>query len=190
MNNTDFTLSSVLKEQTEEAHKALEAVLVRKIKALKTKEEYEHLLYKIYGFHNPMEQWFDKYLDNDIVPSYTIRRKSDLILNDLANLGNDNVLIPLANDLPEINSLAKALGAFYVLEGSTNGGTIVANMLINYARMTPETTSFFYAYGDDKSLWKSFKHHIDTYTAESDFSDEMVAAANETFVKFREWMLK
>jgi heme oxygenase (biliverdin-IX-beta and delta-forming) len=190
MNNTDVTLSSVLKEQTHDAHQALEAVVVRKIKAIKSKEDYERLLYKFYGFHQPLEQWFDKLLDNDIVPFYAKRRRSGLILNDLANLGHENVLIPLTNELPFIDSLAKALGAFYVLEGSTNGGTIVANMLINYAGMTTDTTTFFYAYGDDKSLWKSFRDKINTYTAESDFSEEMVTAANETFLKFRDWILK
>ena len=190
MNNTGITLSSVLKEETHEAHQALEAVVVRKIKMIHSKEEYEQLLYKFYGYHFPMEQWFDKYLDNEIVPMYTNRRRADKILHDLTNLGHENPVIPLTTEVPVINSLAKALGAFYVMEGSTQGGSIVADMLIRHAGLTPETTTFFNAYGEDKTMWKAFKDKIDTYTAESGFSEEMVAAANETFTKFREWMLK
>lgn len=189
MSSTDITLSSVLKDQTEDAHKALEAVVVRKIKSIRTKEEYEQLLYKFYGYHFPLEQWFDKYLDNEIVPLYTKRRRAEQILKDLANMGHDNPVIPLASELPEINSLAKALGAFYVMEGSTQGGTIVADMLIRHAGQTKETTSFFYGYGDDKSMWTSFKDKIDTYSSDG-FSEDMVDAANETFTKFKEWMMK
>jgi heme oxygenase (biliverdin-IX-beta and delta-forming) len=190
MSNTGVTLSSVMKEQTEDAHQALEKVVVKKIKAIRSKEEYEQLLNKFYGFHFPLEQWFDKYLDNEIVPLYTKRRRAEQILKDLAVMGHDNPVIQLASELPTINSLAKALGAFYVMEGSTQGGTIVADMLIRHAEQSKETTSFFYGYGDDKSMWASFKEKIDTYSSDSAFSDEMVNAANETFEKFREWMIK
>lgn len=190
MHNTGVTLSSVMKEETKEAHQALEAVVIKKIKAIQSKEDYEQLLYKFYGYHYPLEQWFNKYLDNDTVPSYTSRRRADKILTDLANLGHENAVIPLASDLPVINSLAKALGAFYVMEGSTQGGTIIADMLLRNAGLTSETTSFFYAYGEDKGLWKAFKDKIDTYSADSSFSEEMVDAANETFSKFKEWMMK
>jgi heme oxygenase len=190
MSNTGVTLSSVMKEQTEDAHQALEKVVVKKIKSIRSKEEYEQLLYKFYGFHFPLEQWFDKYLDNEIVPLYTKRRRAEQILKDLTNMGHDNAVIPLASELPVIDSLAKALGAFYVMEGSTQGGTIVADMLMRHAGQTKETTSFFYGYGEDKDMWTSFKDKIDTYSSDSAFSEDMVDAANETFEKFREWMLK
>ena len=191
MSNKGNTLSSALKEETKEAHQALEAVIVKQIKGIRNREEYERLLHKFYGYHFPLEQQFDQYFDNESIPHYTERRRADLILKDLANLGNNNVMIPLAGDIPSVDSTAKALGAFYVLEGSTNGGTIVAGMLIKYAGLTPETTSFFYAYGDDKKyMWPSFKEKLDSYPADEQFRSQVIEAANETFLKFKEWMVR
>lgn len=182
-------LSSVLKENTKEAHQALEAVIVKQIKGIRSREEYERLLHKFYGYHFPLEQQFDLYFDDNTIPYYSERRRADLILKDLANLGNSPAMIPLAGDIPGIDSIAKALGAFYVLEGSTNGGSIVAGMLIKYAGLTPETTSFFYAYGDDrKNMWPSFKEKLDSYPADDHFREQVIGSANETFSKFKDWM--
>lgn len=183
-------LSSALKENTKEAHQALEAVIVKQIKGIRSREEYEQLLQKFYGYHVPLEEKFDQYFDNDTIPQYSERRRADLILKDLANLGNNNTSIPLAGNVPGIDSIAKALGAFYVLEGSTNGGSIVAGMLIKHAGLTPETTSFFYGYGDEKTMWSSFKEKLDKYPADDQFREQVIGAANETFSKFKDWMTK
>ena len=182
-------LSTELKEKTKEAHQALEGVVVRRIKSIRNKEQYTELLHKFYGFHHPMEQLFDKFLDDSQVPAYSSRRKAGLIFHDLQNMGNNNTSISAASKIPVIDSTAKAIGAFYVLEGSTQGGAIVADMLIKYAGMTPETTSFFNVYGEDKKkMWEAFKNKIDEHSGDSQFVTEAVAAANDTFTSFREWM--
>ena len=183
-------LSTELRERTKEAHQSLEAIVVRRIKTMQDKKEYTALLHKFYGFHYPLEQAFDLFLSDDIVPSYSLRRRAGMILDDLNHLGEANTGIPLATDLPVIDSLAKALGVFYVLEGSTQGGTIVANLLMKQAGLTPASTSFFRAYGDDKTLWHSFREKLDSYPAGSGFSDEVVAAANDTFTRLKNWMTK
>lgn len=182
-------LSAELKERTKEAHQSLEGVVIRQIKAIQSKEQYVALLHKFYGFHQPMEQLFDRYFSDEIIPSYSQRRKADTVLRDLDNLGQPPLNIPLATRLPVIDSLAKALGCFYVLEGSTQGGTIVAGMLIKHAGLTPDTTSFFRAYGDDKSFWISFREKLDSYPADPVFKEEVIAAANNTFTAMREWMV-
>ena len=184
-------LSEQLKEKTKEAHQSLEAIVVRQIKSIRTKEQYAELLYKFYGFHSPMEKLFDDHFNNQLVPAYTDRRKADLLLQDIKNLGTDSTAIPQADTLPAIDSLAKAFGAFYVLEGSTQGGTIVADMLIKYAGQTPATTSFFNVYGDGKKqMWQSFKDSLNTYSGDADFENAAISAANETFNRFREWVMR
>lgn len=183
-------LSAELKERTKEAHQSLEGVVVRQIKAIRSREQYSALLHQFYGFHFPMEQLFDRYFTNEIVPDYNKRRRADTILRDLENLGEQPANIPLAADLPVIDSLAKALGSFYVLEGSTQGGSIVAGMLIKHAGLTPETTSFFRAYGDDKTLWASFREKLDSYPDDPAFKEEVIAAANATFTALKNWMTK
>jgi heme oxygenase (biliverdin-IX-beta and delta-forming) len=183
--------SAELKEKTKESHQALEAIVVRQIKAIRSKDDYVQLLHKFYGYHSPMEQRYDEYFSDGIIPHYSQRRKASLILRDLENLGINAVNIPVADNLPPINSPAEAIGSFYVLEGSTQGGSIVAGMLIRHAGLTPDTTSFFYAYGDGgKEMWQSFKEKMDSYFPDNNLRKEAIDAANATFTRFREWMVR
>lgn len=181
-------LSARLKEETKEAHQSLEAVVVRRIKSIRSHEQYAELLYKFYGYHFPLELAFDRYFTDDLIPKYTDRRKSDLILKDLDNLGM-KMPITLATELPQLNTMPQAFGAYYVLEGSTQGGEIVANMLIKHAGLTPATTSFFNVYGDKKKdMWQSFREKLDLYFGDRLKADEVISAANETFTRFEAWM--
>lgn len=183
-------LSVQLKENTKEAHQSLEAVVVRRIKSIRSSQEYIDLLHKFHGFHAPMEKLFDQHFTDQLIPSYSVRRKADLILHDIKSLGIESQHAEQADSLPAVDSLAKAVGAFYVLEGSTQGGAIVADMLSRHAGVTPAATSFFNVYGDDKkAMWQSFKEKIDTY-CDPEFTREAVDAANDTFRKFEKWMLK
>lgn len=184
-------ISSVLKENTKQAHQALEAVVIREIKAIRNKEDYVRLLHKFYGFHSPLEQLYDGFFNDSIIPFYNNRRKADLILQDLENLGVDKAGIGFTDDLPAIDSTAAAFGSYYVLEGSTQGGSIVAGMLIKHAGLTPDTTAFFYGYGDNsKEMWQSFKDKMDSYFPDDTLHKEVITAANETFAKFKEWMVR
>lgn len=178
-------LSSLLKERTKESHQSLEAVVVRAIKSIRDKEGYIQLLHKFYGFHHPLELLHDKFLNDSNVPDYSSRRKASLILDDLSAL---DALQPAdaATALPVIDSLPSALGSFYVTEGSTQGGSIVAKMLIKYAGVNEESTRFFYGYGENgKEMWESFKVHLD---ACSEDADSVVKAADDTFRLFQQWM--
>jgi heme oxygenase (biliverdin-IX-beta and delta-forming) len=181
-------LSARLKEETKEAHQSLEAIVVRRIKSIRSHDQYAQLLHKFYGYHFPMEMAFDRYFTDEIIPHYTDRRKSDLILKDLDNLGMKQS-ISLATEIPDLNNMQRAFGAYYVLEGSTQGGDIVAGMLIKHAGLTPETTSFFNVYGEKKKeMWQSFKKKLDYFFEDGGKGDEVVAAANETFTRFEAWM--
>ncbi|MCG2614615.1 biliverdin-producing heme oxygenase [Terrimonas sp. NA20] len=183
-------LSSLLKEHTKESHQSLEAVVVRSIKAIRDKEGYINLLHKFYGFHYPLEQLQDQFLNDSNIPSYSDRRKASLILDDLKNL---EAPLPneIASSLPKVDSLSAALGTYYVMEGSTQGGSIVANMLIKHAGMSEHNTRFFYAYGEGgKQMWQSFKEKLDSYGDDPSFNDQVVKAADDTFTLFREWMGK
>ena len=181
-------LSAILKEKTKESHQSLEAVVVRTIKSIRSKEEYIRLLHKFYGFHFPLEQQQDKFLNDDNVPDYSSRRKASLILQDLDEL-QAPAPVAFAKDLPVINSFARAIGSLYVLEGSTQGGSIVAGMLIKHAGMNSDNTRFFNAYGEGKQdLWISFKDKLDSYAGDGTFNAEAGDAADDTFRLFKEWM--
>jgi heme oxygenase (biliverdin-IX-beta and delta-forming) len=181
-------LSSFLKERTKESHQSLEAVVIRRIKSIRDVEGYVQLLHKFHGFHHPLELLQDKYLTDENVPSYSARRKAASILDDLEAL-DAPLPVEAATDLPVIDSLPAALGSFYVMEGSTQGGPIVANMLIKYAGASQESTRFFYGYGEDgKDMWQSFKIRLDGFNGDQEFDEAVIKAADDTFRLFRQWM--
>lgn len=184
-------ISQTLKELTRESHQQLEAVVVRQIKSIRTKEDYLRLLSKFYGYYIPLEQQFESHLNDEIVPQYSQRRKTNLLLNDLRSITDNSETPALASDLPLINSRARAWGSFYVLEGSTQGGDIVAEMLEKYANVSRENVSFFRIYGQEKrNMWLSFIEELNKIPVTEDFQIELVNAATETFSKFKDWMQK
>jgi len=63
-------------------------------------------LQQFYGYHQPMEQLMNTYLNDEMIPSYASRRKAGQILKDLAGLGSPVIVIPQAVDLPVIDSAA------------------------------------------------------------------------------------
>ena len=145
---------------------------------------------KFYGFFHSVEQALDKFLNDSNVPFYYQRRRSSIILDDLRHLNARIDDLSIATALPMIDNEYKALGAFYVLEGSSQGGTIIANMLIKQGGMPAEAVSFFNAYKEEeKNLWQSFREKLDEIPFGSKEAEEVIQAANETFEKFHSWML-
>ena len=183
-------LSEQIKQYTKQAHQELEGVVIRQLKAIREEKDYAQLLGKFYGFFHPVEQVFDKYLNDTNVPCYHQRRRSSIILDDLQHLNVCDNALAVATELPKIDNEFKALGSFYVLEGSTQGGTIIANMLIKQGGMPAEAVSFFNAYKEEeKNMWQSFREKLDEIPFGSKEAEEVIQAANETFEKFHSWML-
>ena len=183
-------LSVQIKQLTKEAHQELEGVVVRQLKAIKEEKDYAQLLGKFYGFFHPLERALDKFLNDTNVPFYHQRRRSSIILDDLRHLNVVDSELAIATELPKIDNEYKALGSFYVLEGSTQGGTIIANMLIKHSRMPAEAVNFFNAYKEkEKNMWQSFREKLDEIPFGSKEAEEVIQAANETFEKFHSWML-
>ena len=184
-------LSVYIKQFTKEAHQHLEAVVVRRLKAIKKEKDYANLLTRFYGFFQPVEEALDIFLNDTNVPFYYQRRRSSLILDDLGQLNSTgSTELTIASKLPTINNEYKALGAFYVLEGSTQGGTIIANMLIKQSGMPSNAVNFFNAYKEkEKNMWQTFQERLDEFSVESKEATEIANAANETFEKFQYWML-
>ena len=182
------SLSSRIKEATKESHQALEGVVIPKLKAISSEADYALILQKFYGFHQPVESLLDQYLDESEIPDYSKRRRSHLILRDLDSMNRPHPHFNAAK-IPEINSLASAFGVYYVFEGSTQGGVIIAQMLTK-AGIPTEAINFFNAYKELAGpMWNSFKERLDEFSDDENFSNEAVASAKETFELFRNWML-
>lgn len=182
-------ISLQLKEQTKQAHQSLEKVIIQQIKKIHTEKEYQQLLKLFYGFYQPLEHHIDQFIDDNNLPGYTKRRKAESILIDLKEI-HGNTDLSLCDDLPLVDSVGKALGAMYVLEGATLGGSIIAKMLNGQASIPYEQLSFFMSYKDNSmTMWKEFTNILNSYAEKENVGREMIVSAKTTFEKFENWAL-
>ena len=182
-------LAEKIKIQTRAAHQALEKLIVGKIKSIRSLKDYEQLLKMFYGFYQPVESKTDAYINPSVIPDYGLRRKSEHILKDLSALRGQPVEeVDLATaEISFIKSAPAALGAMYVLEGSTLGGTIIADMLTRYANVPAASLSFFKAYGaENQTMWLKFVERLNSY-GETNDDAAIIEGAVQTFEQFKIW---
>ncbi len=184
-------LSEQLKTETAQQHVALERLVIPTIKSIKSFDDYKRLLQLFYGYYQPVETAIDNHINILDLPDYAERRKAILIKQDLESIKETAFNLPLCNDLPTITNMSEALGAMYVLEGSTLGGKFIGKMIAKQLDVNNnDSIQFFSAYGDEvEEKWYSFKNHIDLYTSNADVSKQVISAANDTFLKFKEWIV-
>ena len=181
-----------LRSETKHNHQALEKAMIPGLKQAVTPEAYAKILNVFYGYFKPIENLLDAQLDEKIVPAYGQRRKAHILLEDLSAMNLNGATPPLATDLPEISSIHQALGAMYVLEGSTLGGQVITKMLKQNLNLADTAyLKFFSGYGEEThKMWASFIGTLDTYAADESKHDEMIEAATNTFAKFQTWIEK
>lgn len=180
-----MVLSDQIKLQTRIQHQELEGVLVPKIKAVRSKEDYASLLQLFYLFFNPLEKDIGALMDSRL-PDFDQRRKTGSILKDL-NFIEHKWKSPTPKVVsPDIQNFPQALGALYVMEGSTLGGRIIAKIIGQQLNLPPETgLSYFEAYGDaTEKMWNQFLQLLN----DPDFSllerESVVFSAKSTFIHF------
>lgn len=177
-----------LKEATKEQHENLEGV-VDVMNKMFTREDYERLLTKFYKFYSSIEPRVAANRLNDSGFDFEARRKTPSLERDLANLGileNVKHLEGSWNDLPELNTSAKAFGACYVMEGATLGGQMIMRHLKDHLGLTPDNGgSFFNSYGAQVGpMWKEFCAVTTEFAEKNGNDEETVTAAKETFDSF------
>lgn len=179
-------ISDVLKEHTKMNHQLLEKKLVARMRAMRNEADYAALLGVFYSYFGGLEVLINHKLDTSLLPDHAQRRKTLSLAKDLEALGCR--LPQLAGDdrLPAIGNNSRAFGALYVIEGSTLGGQIIAQMIRKQLNIT-EGLTFFEGYGEKTmAMWENFKLSLNS-RAELD-ATEVVQTANETFWKFSEWI--
>ena len=181
-------LSQKLKENTKTAHQELEKLVVQKIKSIQDTDDYLILLGFFYRFFAPIEQEIASQLGT-VLPDMMRRRKISWILDDLEYFRGT----PLATQFPVhiIDDPFQAIGALYVIEGSTLGGQIICKMIAEKLEVSTERGfKFFSSYGDDTTkMWQDFKLFLDNRNWNSEEEKAVIAAANRTFDLFKQSML-
>jgi heme oxygenase len=102
------------------------------------------------------------------------RVKLPLIEKDLASLALESQIASHDFDLANEH---EALGAMYVIEGSTLGGNVIAKQLSKTEGFDNVTFNFFGCYQENTGpMWKSFKEVLDTEVKEENYNEVLSGA--------------
>lgn len=163
----------------------LERKMIPLLKRISNKEEYVELLDFLYGYYKPLEANLQQFASG-----ISFHQHAPNIEKDINELEPSHKFSGRqAEDVPEFDTPEKALGALYVLEGSTLGGQIISKMLAKQITgSTVDSFSFYNPYGDaTHQKWGEFKKLLDAdYTAEQ--KALISEGANETFTTLHKWM--
>lgn len=178
-----------LREATRELHEETEDVA-----AVMTggRERYRWFVRKQYGFTAPLEPLLAA------APGIAAtgldlerRRRAHLYAADLLHLGIHPGQLPRCEALPRIDGAARALGALYVLEGSTLGGAFLLAQLGRTLGITAAAGGSGLApYGPAlREMWVAYADAVDGFVrASPGAAPEVVDAAQETFRRTLDWL--
>lgn len=188
-------LSRRLREGTREAHVRAESRFALDSRLL-DRAAYRDLLLLLRSYYRPLEATLVKVdgwelLEPAIDPGRY--RRAGLIDEDLKRLPEAAALAPHDEDhprLPELPSLARALGCLYVLGGSALGGRIVA---AEARRRLPGCVPVAFLSSRGHSLgedWRTLQAALDRFGAHSGRAavHETMGGALETFDTFGSWL--
>jgi len=163
--------------------------MILALKRIETNKDYVHMLNWMYGFYAPIEALIQKQLTSDILPDIDRRSRAEYLLWDIRDQGLLNLEFRICRELPVIDSVEQAIGALYVLEGSTLGGRIIAGMLKEKLGANLPTT-WFNGYGEENSrMWQSYKDFLDQPRTPEQHA-AILEAAKATFITFKNWIDK
>lgn len=156
-------LQAILKKSTEKEHTNLEQIMYVNdiMDGSLSVEQYAKLLQTNYLIHARYEHLIHRFLIDSEEKSLelTARRKLSALESDLKEAGWE---LPPAEPLASSHAIynkATALGAMYVLEGATLGGSVIARKLKTNPTLTSKNLSFSYyqVYGEALGeRWKTF----------------------------------
>jgi heme oxygenase len=180
-------INEQLKDSTQASHQALEKRMVAVIKNIRTRQDYVNFLKLMYGYYSALERRVQEYVSEMEIGK---RRKAERLLEDISYFESTSTP-DLCKELPPISSHAEALGAMYVMEGSTMGGKIIARMIEGQAGINgPSGFSFFNGYGEETGkMWEEFKLFLNRPHDEIEKLN-LILTANRTFRTFYNWIDK
>ncbi len=163
--------------------------MVYAIKSMHTQEQYLSLLSLFYGFYQPVQQQVLP-LVREIVTDWEERRQSELLWQDMQVLNPLLKEVPLCRHTPVYSSVGEALGALYVFEGSTLGGSIIAKMVRDRLPGLPTgALQFFTGYADaTMNKWAQFRQYLLSFADSEAKQQAVILGANQTFESFYEWL--
>jgi heme oxygenase len=177
-----------LKSETRPQHEALETVAFSKkiMDGSLSLAEYKVLLSHNYIVNSLIEEKLQAMHEFKTIEGldFDQRLKTNKLIADLEVLQLDKEVLDAQKPHFELNDKYEALGAFYVLEGSTLGGAMISRQLVKNENLK-EVNGFHYygVYGELVGpMWKAFQQVlINEAAGNKENEDKMVKKAAETF---------
>lgn len=176
-----------LKSSTRSLHDAVErsSLLDRLARGDIDRAQYSLLLATLYGIYSPLE-----FAVHAILERTPVETKVAWFKMDFQALSVNESELLLCTQLPVLETRASAMGALYVLEGSTLGGRILSQRVRSVLGIGPSNGGrFFYGYGDDTGRrWSQFKDELLQEENSPGARKKIVEAAKATFRAIARWM--
>jgi heme oxygenase len=180
-----------LREATRELHGEVDA---ESAVAAGGRERYLWFVARLYGFHAAIEPPLAAGLSG-AAPALGLdlerRRKAHLFAADLLHFDVRPGKLPRCTALPRLDTPARALGALYVVEGSTLGGAFLLAQLGRTLRIAPGAgASGIAPYGAAlRDMWVGYASAVDRFVrAHPEAEPEVIAGARETFEAIIAWL--
>lgn len=159
----DRSVQGWLRTQTAGAHVAAEAAVMRALVPL-SEARYGAYLRALLALYTPLEArlWSDRTLC-ELIPDAAARRKVPWLIDDLDELGLEVDASPRSTGMVLRDPL-ELLGAAYVLEGATLGGSVLLARLRSagvFAQGGERGTRFLSGYGPQTAaMWRAFRANL------------------------------
>lgn len=152
-------------------------------------DRYQRFLERSFGFIAACERRFDV---RAAPPALHLeaRMKTALLANDLAHFGHTPATLEQLEapaQLPPVGSWPAALGYFYVIEGSTLGGQIIARHVRATIGMEAATSFLSDGRADVGTRWKQMLAVLTGAMSDERAEAEITAAAAQTFEILHRW---
>jgi heme oxygenase (biliverdin-IX-beta and delta-forming) len=155
-------------------------------------DEYIALLEGFYGYVAAWENAVTAHMPDHLRAFFNARRKTAWLAADLAFLTGDARRVaglPLAQDLPPLDTVGGLLGSMYVVEGSTLGGRFIAPHVAKLFHLdTGHGNAYFEGYGERTgSMWNVFRDTASATVPATQY-DMAVTSAIATFDGLHAWL--
>ncbi len=178
---------ALLKAKTEQAHKETEAfsygdlIMSGRLQL----SHYKDIIVKNYQLHLAVEPALAELpeLDELFEGQLSKRFKCESLLNDLNKI-DPNTSKLSSVELPfRLQTVPQALGAMYVLEGSSLGGAVIKRALEKIPAIAEKNAFNFYGfYGSELgNMWKLFSEKVEGFIRNEEDQNQIVQYAILTF---------
>lgn len=152
-----------------------------------TLNEYKMLVINNYRMHKLVEGMLEQMpeVKNLEGLEFESRKKTALLAKDLEDLGLNPADFSTEGINIDLSDFHTAMGTYYVLEGSTLGGSVIARKLATNPNLASEGLTdfnFYGCYGDMVGpRWKAFQQVLVDVATDAAAEDKMVAGAAAAF---------